>query len=123
MDTPYYLRQGLELEKPDSITDFSFNYDYSYMDANKSVNEKNLWENIVESADNGIDMVFNRASGVWESAKSSVTEVTDLGGNFLEKVIDKAKEYIFWIIGGLLVIIFVVGKSGIVGQAAGFMKP
>lgn len=125
MDTsiPFYLRKDFEAAKPVEQTPLvDFNYDYSYLDGKKTA-DKSFWQGISDSVDNGVQTVFDPIKQTWVEAKKGISDLGQTGLGFVEKAVDVIKNYFLWILLGFVVVVYVVGKSGIVGQASGFVKP
>lgn len=92
------------------LTTFSFDYDYSKL---PKQNPKSLFQNIIDTTDSGVSQVFDRVSGAWTSVKDSVSETVAAPFTIGEKILDGVKTYALYLFIGAIVLIYVLGKSGI----------
>lgn len=88
-----------------------------------------VWESIGSGIDTSIDATKRVATGAWEGllwgasratdvVKSGYEGVTGFGGDFLSRI----QSSLLIGLALLLITVWVVARSGIIGQVAGFVK-
>lgn len=123
METPYYLQPNESASQGEILFQIPIYSNPVPSGPNQSVGLlESIWNDLAqESADlvgDATDYVFDSAKNAWVSVKDAVREsVAETAGAFTG-VFDWAKTQILWFVIGGLVIIWVVAKSGILGQAA-----
>lgn len=120
MEIPYYLKPNEALQDPVfGVIDVTSNNPVNSIDYSKKSN--GLWADLSGGIDKAGDYVWDSVSGAWVSVKSSVTDASkgfmDVLGDFLDSI----KANLLIGIGLLLLIVWVVAKSGILKQAAAFV--
>lgn len=114
------------------ITNLDFNYDYTQVPMN--YDSKSFWEELSEPVVQGGAYVWDTAAGTWESVKTGVSSigdklenVVDSAGqsvtNFYTSLMDQLKSNLLYIVVLLLVVVWVLAKSGLLVQLSAFLKP
>lgn len=111
---PFYL-QTVE-QKPLGTIDFTDTFSYV-----KQGPEKSFWQDIADGTSNGVQTVFDAASGTWKSVKAEIVDTTTQVGSGISTLLDKIKENILFVVIVGLVVIYFVAKSGILHQIAEVM--
>lgn len=129
---PFYLQPNVTTTDKANAVDIKkaleWSYDYDYQFAPEPQGTTDFWESVANTGTQVKDAVWSTAKGSWETVKSAGSFVVEGAGNLQESLTDK----IFGSIDSLLVravIIFavliaglwVLGKSGLVGDAAKIM--
>lgn len=126
MDTPYYLTPN-----SGNQGDVLFNIPiYSAPNPQGPVQTsgmlESVWTSVAETSKSLVgdasDYVFDTVSNTWVSVKDAVKDTITEGLEGVQGVFDWAKYQILFIVGGLLIVVWVVAKSGILTQASGFLK-
>ena len=116
----------------DNLTNLDFNYDYTQVPMN--YDSKSFWEELSEPVVQGGAYVWDTAAGTWESVKTGVSSigdklenVVDSAGqsvtNFYTSLMDQLKSNLLYIVVLLLVVVWVLAKSGLLVQLSAFLKP
>ncbi len=106
-ETPYYLNQNVEQDKPGEINLFNYdNLDAMAAHPQPAATES-VWAELGDSFSSAGNYVWDSVAGVWKDVKEGVAE----GYTTIKW------EIIFWVVGAVLVIWF-IAKSGILVQAA-----
>lgn len=116
----------------ESVTNIDFNFDYTQVPMN--YDSKSFWEELSEPVVEGGAYVWDTAAGTWESVKTGVSaigdkvsNVVDSAGqsvtNFYTSLMDQLKSNLIFVVVVLLIIVWVLAKSGLLVQLAAFLKP
>lgn len=115
-EIPYYLRRDVDIvdtpiKAPVKVGTIDlFDYD-NLADIKYGYEPTSIWESLGESADQAGNYVWDSVSGAWTSVK------TGIEGEIAEKYSVVKWEIVFWL-GTALLIIFVVARTGILGDVA-----
>ena len=115
-----------------NVTTLDFNYDYTQIPTN--YDSKSFWEELSEPVVTGGAYVWDTAAGTWESAKvglssigDKLVNVVDSAGNsvtnFYSNLIDSLRTNLLIVVAVLLLVVWVLAKSGLLVQIAAFLKP
>lgn len=119
MDTniPYYLRQNVQVDPMGTVNIFNQdNWDVPITTAKKS---ESLWDDLSQSVDNGLDVVYDGVSGTWKSVANTAKEGLSSIKEGIESTVSEIKWNLLYIFVGLIVLIIVLAKTGVfkvVGQ-------
>lgn len=87
---------------------------------------QSVWESTAGTAADLVgdasNYVFDTAKNTWVAVKTEVSDTISDAVSGIEGVFDWAKYQVFLIVGGLLVVVWVVARSGILKQAAGVLR-
>ena len=84
--------------------------------ADYAAQSKSIWSEAAGDLSSAGGYVWDEAKGAWVSAKDVVASVATGATDYLSGLIDSIKENILIGIGILLVVIWVIAKSGILSQ-------
>lgn len=123
MDIPYYLDPNVKEQ-----------YTFGQFDifGDVPVPEKTpntIWEDLSSSVSSAGDWVWDSAKGAWVSTKEAVASVGSAIGSTVESGFSLLGQGVDWwltrvafIAGGLILLIWVLGKSGAFGTATAFFN-
>lgn len=126
---PFYLQANVE-NSPSSTDIFKFNISTTVpQNVNWNPPVNSVWETVSDSIETTSGVLVKAHDQFKENLKSNFLGVYDLGGQALEKVagtvtnigdgiLGTLSKYFILIAGVLILVIFVLGKSGIVGDVA-----
>ena len=118
---PFYLRADYQTPGITEVPLVDLGYDYT-KNAGVPAKSTSLWQDIADSADSGVNVVFDKANGAWKEIKSTTQEVLQAPLTAAQGLLDSVKENILWIAVVGLIIIIVVARTGILTQVAGLIK-
>lgn len=119
---PYYLAREVNDPAFGTIELFPQNADYLSSDYTKNTYQAttSVWQSLANTAEDTLDKagdyVWDAAAGVWKSAKDLAGEATGGIMAAIQKWFDFVKTNLLLAVGVLLVVVWVVAKSGILSQ-------
>lgn len=80
--------------------------------------EATVWEGLGDNFNKAGDYVWNAGAKTWDKAKIAVSSVEDVALGGVDKAMGLVTKYFIFVIGGLVILIYFLGKSGLGGNAA-----
>lgn len=116
MDTPYYLSPNVAPIPMGGSIDL-FNYDTLQGTAYDG-SVASIWDELASIPEKAGNWVYDSATGTWSAVSGFASDAADsLTGSF-NSLMSTIKTNLILVIGGFLVIVWVIAKSGILGQSA-----
>lgn len=110
-DVPFFLNpQDPNADSSNQLINFNYDYSYQQGDGTKS---GSLWSDIANSVDSGVATVFDPLKNAWSSVESEASNLVQGVENVGSSIMDKIEQYAIFIFVGIIVLIVVLGKSGI----------
>lgn len=97
---------------------FAFDPNYNLQSLPQQTTDSSLWNELGNSVSGAGSYIFDSAKGVWTSAKEGVLGAVTSTGEAVDSVVSRALMYGAIAIGVLLVAVWVIGKSGVLHDAA-----
>lgn len=110
--------------------------DFSYVPVNAPTQAASVWEDLSQDVSDAVsgtgDYIWNGATGAWDTVKSAasgavnsageaLSSVTSAVGSTADGLLGGIEKHLFIILGGLLIILVVLAKSGVITQATGLL--
>lgn len=127
MGTPYYLTPNEQL---DPIQFGTINLFDTQLPSNNYVEQADgIWDELVTGTSDTLnkagDYVWNAATSTWDKAKeiipNTINGILDFVGSILKRPFEFFQNNLLMGIGILLLLVWVIAKSGILKQAAAFV--